>query len=353
MSTHCGVDFHARSQTVRFVSDLDGEIGAITLDHERDNVRAFYASLPEPVIVGIESHGTTAWFEALLAELGCEVWIGDAARIRRFATRKQKTDERDADLVLELMLSGRFPRLYRPSPASREVRQLLRFRHNLVRTRTRIANSLSAIALSNGELRRPCALTAAGRRRLERLRLPATLAWQRDEWLALLDALAPTIASADRRLEAAARDDEQVERLRSQPGVGVLTALAIVHVLGPVERFATSRKVVAYVGLDPVEHSSGERKRIGHISKQGSRLLRFLLVEAAQVAARHDPQLKRTYQRLSRRKTRQIAKVAVARRLLVHSYVLLRDGIDYAEFCRRGSASRGVGPDQPEEARRL
>jgi transposase len=351
MTTHCGVDFHARSQTVRFVSDADGEIHAVTLDHERDDLAAFYASLPGPVIVGLESHGYTRWFEQLLCELGCAVWVGDAARIRRFATRTQKNDDRDADLILELMLAGRFPRICRPTAEARAVVQLLRCRHNLVRTRTRIANSLSAIALAAGQVRRLSVVTVAGRRRIEQLPLPEPLSWQRATWLALLDAVDAPIHDADRRLAAAADGDAQVARLRTQPGVGLLTALALVHILSPVERFSTSRKVTAYVGLDPVEHSSGEHRRVGRISKQGSHLLRFLLVEAAQTAARHDPHLNRVYQRLARRKTRQIAKVAVARRLLVQSYILLRDGIDYKEFCRRGAQRRGVGPDQPEEAR--
>jgi transposase len=353
MSTYCGVDFHARSQTVRYLTSDDGEIHAVVLDHARDDVRAFYASLPGPVTVGIEAHGYTAWFEALLTELGHEVWVGDPARIRSFKTRRQKNDGRDAGLVLDLMLTGRFPRIYRPSPESRAVLQLLRFRHNLVRTRTRAANGLAAIALSCGMRRRPRMLTRGGREAVKRLVMSEPLAWQRDEWFALIDRLTPVVEQIERRLEAAARADERVVRVQTQPGVGLLTGLALVHVLGPVERFRNSRHVTAYVGLDPVEDSSGTRTRIGSISKQGSKLLRFLLVEAGQVAAREDEMLKAIYQRIKWRRNNQIAKTAVARRLLVRSWVLLRDHIDYDEFCRRGHLSRGVGPGLPEDDTRL
>jgi transposase len=353
MTTHCGVDFHARSQTVRYLSTKDGEIHAVELVHERDDVRAFYAGLEQPVIIGLESHGYTAWFEKLLEELGHQIWIGDAARIRRFATRRQKNDDRDAELILELMLADRFPRLYRPSSESRAVIQLLRFRHNLVRTRTRIANALAAIALSAGETRRPRVLTKAGRQRVETLTLTEPLAWQRSEWFRLLDALARPIAEVEQKLATAAEGDERVQRLLTHPGIGLLTALALVHILGPIERFPTSRHVTAYVGLDPVEHSSGERRRIGRISKQGSTLLRFLLVEAAQTSVRSDAEFKRIYQRLSHRKKTPIAKAAIARRLLVRSYVLLRDRIDYHEFCRRGLQRRGVGSDLLGEPREL
>lgn len=113
-------------------------------------------------------------------------------------------------------------------------------------------------------------------------------------------------------------------RLRSQKGIGPVTALATVLTLGPVERFANARQVASYVGLTPREHSSGGKQRLGHISKQGSPFLRGLLVEAAQSAARHDVELRRFYVRLAMRKGKALAKVAVARKLLVKMYWMLR-----------------------------
>jgi transposase len=113
-----------------------------------------------------------------------------------------------------------------------------------------------------------------------------------------------------------------------------------VHSLEPVARFNGSRKVAAYVGLEPMEYSSGEKQRFGSISKGGSRLLRYLLVEAGQITVRRDEQLKRFYLRLLHRQGAQKAKVAVARKLLIRGYVLLRDRIDYTEFLSRGVEAR-------------
>jgi transposase len=161
------------------------------------------------------------------------------------------------------------------------------------------------------------------RRREDLLRLRAQL----NQWIKELD---PRIAQ-----EVARRADAQ--RLMTHPGVGPLTALGTVLVLGPVERFPDAKHVTSYVGLIPREHSSGGRQRFGHLTKQGNRLLRFLLVEAAQVASRLDPGLRRGYRRLAFRKGAASAKVAVARKLLIRLYIMLREGIDYAEFCRRGS----------------
>jgi len=141
-------------------------------------------------------------------------------------------------------------------------------------------------------------------------------------------------------VEQKAEADPQVQRLRSHPGIGLLTGLCLVATLESIERFANPRKVTAYVGFDPVEDSSGERKRMGSISKQGSRLLRLLLVEAGQVAARRDQELGQVYRRVTLRRGHATAKVAVGRRLLVRAFIMLRDEIDYAEFGRRGVAAR-------------
>ncbi len=129
-------------------------------------------------------------------------------------------------------------------------------------------------------------------------------------------------------------------RLQTHPGVGLLTSLALVHALEPVSRFAGGRKVAAYVGLALMEYSSGDKRRFGSISKGGSRLLRYLLVEAAQITVRRDERLKSFLPAALRRRGEQKAKVAVARKLLVRCYILLRDGIDYAEFLRRGVEAR-------------
>jgi transposase len=163
---------------------------------------------------------------------------------------------------------------------------------------------------------------------------------QRDELCRLLMELQQKIETVEERLTQTAAADVKVKRLRTHPGIGLLTGLGLVHTLASIERFANGRKVTAYAGFDPVEDSTGERRRMGSISKQGSRLLRSLLVEAGQVAARHDDELGQVYRRLLVRRGHATAKVAVARRLLVRAFIMLRDEIDFAEFQRRGVAAR-------------
>lgn len=336
MPTYFGVDFHSRQQVVAWCDTADGEIRCRQLEHtELEKVRQFYAAFSGELIVGLEACGYSQWFEDLLFELHIEPQIGNAAEIRKRARSRQKTDRRDAELMLELLLKNEFPRIYRPPAASRTLLEQLRHRHKLVQLRTKALNHLHAIALSAGLSLKAKLLTKAGRAQLNALLLSTTQKQQRDEWLALVDHLTPLIERIEQELQPSAEHNPQVTRLMTHPGIGLLTGLALVHTLGPLNRFANARKVTAYLGLDPLEHSSGERRRLGSISKQGSKLVRYLLIEAAQTAARHDPELKRFYQRVLQRRDKPRAKVAVARQLLVRAYILLRDEIDYAEFRRR------------------
>jgi transposase len=116
-----GCDLHTRYQQIAMLDEETGELVERRLEHANGEAKQFYSQLGGPVRVGIEATGHTRWFERLLAELGYELWIGDAARIRAAEVRKQKTDARDAALLLELLLSGRFPRLWRPSPQEGEL----------------------------------------------------------------------------------------------------------------------------------------------------------------------------------------------------------------------------------------
>jgi transposase len=206
--------------------------------------------------------------------------------------------------------------------------------------RTMVVNSLVFLGASRGVSLRRQLQTKRGQERLRQLALPAALSAQRAAMCELLNELSSKIAQVDSWLATQAAADVRVQRLRTHYGIGPLTGLCLVATLEQVERFANARKVAGYVGFDPVEDSTGERQRIGSISKQGSRLLRFYLVEAGQIAMRKDVELARVYKRLLLRRGHATAKVAIGRRLLVRAYIMLRDEIDYAEFQRRGVAAR-------------
>jgi len=338
-----GCDLHTRYQVIARLDTESGEMVTRRLQHENGEARAFYASLPAAALVGIEATGYTPWFERLMAELNYELWVGDAAQIRARAVRRQKTDTRDAEHLLELLSTHRFPRLWIPSPEQRDLRQLLKHRHKLVRMVTALKNQLHFLAMSQGVCRKSKLWSERGRQELESLALDPWASRRRQELLGLLDQLQPQIAELDTAVAQAAAANPAAVDLMTQPGVGPVTALAFVLTLGPVERFQNSRQVVSYLGLNPSEYSSGGRQRLGGISKQGNSMLRWLLVEAAQTAARFDPELRRKYQRLKFRRGGSVAKVALARRLAVRLYGRLRQSKTETQPVRMpGSSGSGV-----------
>ena len=329
-----GCDFHTRYQQIAMLDEATGELVERRLDHESGEAHTFYRGLSKPVRIGVEATGPLHWFERLLRELGHDLWIGDSAKIRASEVRHQKTDQRDAALILDLLLSNRFPKIWVPSTEERDLRQLLWHRHKLVRMRTMLGNQLHALAMSQGLCRKKKLWTKKGRTELEGLALGPWSSRRRTELLRLLDQLDPSIAELDRAVLEQAQRREDATRLMTHPGIGPVNALAFVLAIGPVARFRRSKQVVSYLGLNPSEHSSGGRQRLGAISKQGNTMVRWLLVEAAQHTVRKDPELRQDYQRLKFRRGNAVAKVAIARKLAVRMYWMLRSGADYAQLVR-------------------
>jgi transposase len=340
-----GCDYHPGFQQVAFVDTETGELQERRLQH-REEAEKFYRELAAQgmkVRVGMEASGHARWFERLLAELQFELWIGDAAEIRTKRVRKQKTDRQDAQLILKLMLEDRFPQIWVPSWENRDLRQLLWHRHRMVQARTRIMNQLQAVALNEGLRCKKRLWREAGREQLESFRLAPWASQRRRDLLELLDRLNPTIAKLTQAIEQEVEKYPEAQRLRTHPGVGSLTALAFVLILGRADRFQCGKQIASYLGLVPLEESSGNRRRLGHITKQGNSLLRFLLVEAAQVTARSLPEWRSKYFHLAMRRGRKIAKVAMARRLAVQMYWMMRKGWDYEQLKKFSSHAGQLG----------
>jgi transposase len=217
---------------------------------------------------------------------------------------------------------------------------MLRYRHKLVKLRTIIKNSLQSLSIQAGLSLQARLFTRQGTQQLEALALSPVMRQQRQQWLELLQELNQRITETEGWLKQQALSDPRISLLRTHPGLGLLSSLGIVHTLIPVSRFPNTRKVAAYGGFDPMERSSADKKRYLGISKAGSRLLRFLLIEATQTAVKTDPELKRFYRRLAQRRGKPKAKVAVARKLLIRSFIMLRDELNYAEFQQRAIAAR-------------
>jgi transposase len=341
-----GVDYHPSFQTIAFLIEETGECAEQELSHSDGQAEKFYRDLKQRglrVRVGMEATGYSRWFERLLAELGIEIRMGDPAEIKAKRVKKRKTDRNDALLLLRLMRENNFPRIWVPSPENRDLRQLLWHRHRLVQMRTRIMNQLQALAMNEGYRWKKKLFSEQGRAQLDKLALAPWASRRRQELLELLDRLNPTIEELTAAVEREARKRPEALRLMTHPGVGPLTALAYVMIIGTPARFQRGKQIGTYVGMIPSEDSSGGKQRLGHISKQGNSLLRFLLVEAAQAAARINAEWRRRYIHLAMRRHKSIAKVAMGRKLGVRLYWMWRNGCEYSQSLEFGSYAGQLG----------
>ena len=335
-----GCDFHPGWQQIAWLDSETGAMGEEKLVHAAGEVGRFYEQLPRPALIGMEATGNSQWFIELVEDLGHEIWIGDAAQIRASYVRKQKTDKRDAAHILKLLLEGRFPRLWAPDREQRDLRQLVLHRHKLVMIRSRVKNELQHLSLNKGMQKKGRLWSQTGLQLLRELPLKPWAGCRREDLLALLTMLDEQVGKLDQAVQQAAEESPGAKLLMTQPGVGPNTALAFVLTLGEVSRFRQGKQVASYVGLIPREETSGGRQKLGAITKQGNRLLRSLLVEAAQIAVRYDPHFRKQYLHRCHHKPKAVAKVAAARKLAVRLYWMLRTQTGYPEIVRIESSPR-------------
>jgi len=335
-----GCDFHPSWQQIAWLDVETGETRQQKLVHASGDAGRFYQLLGEPALIGIEATGNSQWFIELVEDLGHEIWVGDAAQIRASYVRRQKTDKRDAAHILKLVIEGRFPRLWTPDREQRDLRQLVLHRHKLVEIRSRVKNELQHLSLNKGMQKKRTLWSQAGQQMLRELPLKPWAACRREDLLGLLTMLNQQVGQLDAAVQKAAEENRQAKLLMTQPGVGPNTALAFVLTIGDVSRFRRGKQVASYLGLIPHENSSGDRRRTGAISKQGNRMLRSLLVEAAQNAVRFDPGFRKPYLHRCHQKPKGVAKVAAARKLAVRLYWMLRTQTAYPEIVHIESSPR-------------
>jgi len=335
-----GCDYHPSWQQICWVDTVTGETEEKKLDHASGEAEKFYRGLPGAALIGMESTGNCQWFVEMATTAGHDVWIGDAAKIRAGETRQQKHDRRDAALILRLLLEGRFPRIWTPSGAEKDLRQLLIHRYKLVRIRAQVKNELQHLAMNQGVTKKARLWSKAGEQVLRELPLKPWASRRRTDLYKVREMLNEQIGSLDLAVGEAAEQNEKAKLLMTQPGVGPITSLAFVLTMGDVRRFQRGKQVASYLGLIPREYSSGGKQRLGSISKQGNRFMRMLLVEAAQSAVRYDPQMRSEYLHRCHQKAKGVAKVAAARKLAVRLYWMLRSNRPYPEIVHVESSSR-------------
>ena len=242
--------------------------------------------------------------------------------------------------ILKLLIEGRFPRLWTPSVEQRDLRQLLIHRHKLVEIRTRVKNGVQHLAMNRGLQKKRKLWSVRGRIEFEKLSLEGWAARRKEDLLSLLEQLSRQIGELDEAVATAAEQNPHSRLLMTQPGVGQITALAFVLAIGDVSRFQRSKQQLSWV--DPARTKLWRQAEIWFHFQARQRLVRMLLVEAAQATNRWDEGFRRQYATRCHHKPKAVAKVASARKLAVRLYWMLRSNTPYPEIARI-EGSPGVG----------
>jgi transposase len=321
-----GIDLHRRRSQVAIID----EHGELALQKRISTGRQPIIELlgdAESTHVALEATYGWEWLAELLEDAGFDVHLAHPLRTRAIAAARVKTDAVDARTLAHLLRTGLLPEAYIAPPELRDLRDLLRHRATLVHLRTSIKNRVHALLARQGILPDHSDLFGkAGREYLTTLELPDGPRRRLDSLIALIGDFDREITDTTSEIDQRARADERVKLLCQIRGVGHYTALLIIAEIGDATRFPTAKHLCQWAGLTPTVRSSDGKARLGHISRQGSTILRWALCEAAQHTPTGGGPLRAQYERIAKRRGSKIARVAIARQILTLCYYGLRDG---------------------------
>jgi transposase len=322
MSVYVGIDVHRkRSQVAVVAEDGQVQLNKNTVNGTEPLLRLI-GDLPAGTPVAFEAAFGWSWLADLLEDYGFEAHLVHPLRCKAIASARLKNDKVDAAILAQLLRADLLPEAWIAPPKIRQLRALIRHRISLVRLGTQQRNRIHAVAADHGYDRSASYWTGPGRGWLAELELPAASREIVTDCLAVIDGLAPLIDRLDGELHARAKADPRVKVLRTLPGVGEFTALVMLAEIGDISRFGSARKLASWAGLTPTVRGSDLTVRHGHISKQGSAWLRWVLNQAAQTAKR-SPEFAATYAAIAKRRGKKIATIAISRKLLTRAWHLL------------------------------
>jgi transposase len=322
---YVGIDLHRR-RSVIVRKNADGEL--LSKTHIVNDPLALAAAVdaagPEPEVV-LEATFGWYWAADLLAEMGAHVHLAHPLG-NNWGNRRVKNDERDANDLVDLLRLGRLAEAWIAPPEVRELREMVRYRHKLVRLRSGLKAQVHAVMGKHGVLpARTDMFGPGGTAQLDALELPLGYSFRLESLRDLIVAYDREIVALDRRIGARLADDPGYRAIQVIDGIGPILAAVFVAEIGDVSRFPSADRLCSWAGLTPRHRESDTKVHRGAISKQGSRLLRWAAVEAVQ-KNHAGGDFKAVYRRIAERRGRNIAKVAAARKLLTLVYYGLRDG---------------------------
>jgi len=291
----------------------------------------------------IESMTGARFVHDTLEQLGWEVLIADAQKVKGLAPLACKTDKIDARVLAVLSERDLVPAIWLPDPHIRSEREQARFRLHLVKHKSMLKHRIHSTMLSFGH---PCPVSdlfgVEGRQLLERLQIPDPWRQTVDASLQLIDDLERQIAQINRDLKASGAEHPYVPLLLSVPGIEWVLAFTIASEIGEITRFPTAKKLCGYTGLCPRVHQSGEKDRRGPLTKQGPKYLRWAMLETTMHALRHPAyaeRYQRNKKRLGRQRGARVAQIDIARKLTEAIWHMLTNNQPFAPTPASGGAA--------------
>jgi transposase len=323
MSVYVGIDVHRKRSQVAVIDQAGQVLANRNVPNGVQPILKVIGGLPPGTPAAFEACYGTSWLVELLEDYGFDPHLVHPSRCKAIASARLKNDKVDAAILGQLLRADLLPEAWIAPPPVRALRALLRHRVALVRLRTRLRNRIHAIVADYGH-DRPAGgyWTGPGRAWLASLNLPAVSRELVEDYLGLIDALQGRIDRLDWEIRQRARSDPRVKVLTQLPGVGPFTALVILAEVGDISRFGSARQLASWAGLTPTVRGSDRVAHYGHISKEGSVWLRWVLCEAAQTAKR-SPEFAPAFQRIAKRRGKKIATTAIARKLATRAWHLL------------------------------
>lgn len=341
---YVGIDLHQHYFYATVMNEDGDVVSENKIETSSSKIESYFGGLlsnTDKVKVVLEPISSWYWFYELVESVGCLVHVVNPMKVKAIASAKIKTDKVDSKILAHLLRTNLLPEIYIPSRAVRDLKELLRTRASLVHSRTRTKNRIHAILHKLGIKHSYTDLFGVGGRKfLKQLSLREPYQGSLKKYLTVIDVLNSLIEKSNQEIKKEVKHDEQAMLLTTIYGIGYYSALLLKTEIGDIKRFPSWRHLASYTGVVPSVYSSGGKTRTGKITKQGSKWLRVVVIEAAVRQARANSKLGEFYRRMRKKKGSSVAKVATARKLLAVIYAMLRDGEPYVAFPKGHSSGK-------------
>ena len=330
---HIGIDFH---KNFSYVMVMD-KYGTITdqrkLFHaEVQEVIRYFSSFSDShnISVVLEATRNWYWMVNLLQTIGFDVKLAHSKKVRIIAESTIKTDKIDASVLAHLDRCNFLPQAYIADKDTRSMRELLRYRMSLVKIRSSIKNRIHAV-LSKHNISHPFSdlFGKAGIKFLKELDLPPIFRMETDGYLNILEHLRLLLSEIEKEIKNKCRENEYAKLLMGIPGISYFSALLLAAEIADITRFKTFKKLVSYAGLASSTKQTGDIRYQGHIIRDSNKYIRYAVIEAVPHAIKKDCKLFALYNKVNRKKGNKKAKIAVARKLIIFIYFMLKNNTDY------------------------